>query len=94
MFPLVKKYPGAWKSGFFAIPLWLLRVVIVLAILADLLISVALFTTLEGLEGVFMIIIVALLFAYSYYRIKKGYVNLSDIERVKREVEETISASC
>ena len=94
MFPLVKKYPGAWKSGFFSIPLWLLKVVITLAILADLLISVALFTTLEGMERVFMVVIVILLFAYSHYRIKKGYVNLSDIEKVKREAEETISSSC
>lgn len=93
MFPLVKKYPGAWKNGFFAIPLWMLKIVIVLAILADLLISVALFTTLEGGEGLFIIVMVAALFAYSYYRLKKGYVNLSDIERVRREAEENISAS-
>ena len=93
MFPLVKKYPGAWKNGFFAIPLWMLKIVIVLAILADLLISVALFTTLEGGEGLFIIVMVAALFAYSYYRLKKGYVNLSDIERVRREAEENITAS-
>lgn len=93
MFKLVKKYPGAWKNGFFRMPQWAFYVTIVLAIFADLLISVALMTQLKGGDLYFMVIMLAVLFGYSYYRLKSGKVNLQDIERIRREAEEAANAS-
>lgn len=93
MFSLVKRYPGAWKNGFFRLPKWALYVTIVLAIFADLLISVALMTQLKGGDLYFMIAMLVVLFGYSYYRLKSGKVNLQDIERIRREAETAASAS-
>ncbi len=92
MFPLIKKYPDAWKSGFFRMPKWVLSIVIVFAILCDLLISVALLTTLKAGDQYFILGMVAVLFIYSFIRLKTGKVNLGDIEAVKREAEEAIAA--
>ena len=93
MFKLVKQYPDAWKSGFFRMPAWALYVTIVLAIFADLLISVALMTQLQGSALYFMVIMLAALFGFSYYRLKSGKVNLQDIERIRREAEMAADAS-
>ena len=93
MFKLVKRYPNAWKDGFFRMPRWALNVTIVLAIFADLLISAALLTTLESGEGWFILLMVAALFAYSYYRLKTGKVNLQDIARIRKEAEDAANAS-
>ena len=93
MFPLVKKYPNAWRSGFFRMPRWALNVTIVLAIVADLLISVALLTTLKAGDQYFILAMVAGLFAYSYYRLKTGKVNLQDIHRVREEARQAADSS-
>ena len=93
MFQLVKKYPGAWRGGFFRLPKWALNVTIVLAILADLLISVALLTTLKPGDQYFIVAMVAALFAYSFYRLKTGKVNLQDIQRIRAEAEAAANAS-
>lgn len=93
MFSLVKRYPNAWKDGFFHFPKWVLNMTIVLAILADLLISVALLTQLKGGDLYFMLIMLAALFGYSYYRLKSGKVNLQDIERIRKEAEDAANAS-
>ena len=65
----------------------LFYVVMILAILCDLLISVALFTTLKSGDQYAILIMVIALFAYSFYRIKAKKVNLSDLERAKAEAE-------
>lgn len=93
MFKLVKKYPNAWKSGFFRMPKWLFSVVIILSVFSDILISVALFTTLNPGDQYFIAIMLVLLFIYSYYRIRKDKVNLQDIERVRQEAEAAANAS-
>ena len=93
MFPLVKKYPNAWRSGFFRMPRWALNVTIVLAIVADLLISGALLTTLKAGDQYFILAMVAGLFAYSYYRLKTGKVNLQDIHRVREEARQAADSS-
>lgn len=87
MFKLIKKYPAAWKNSFFHMPKWAFCVTIVLAIICDLLISVALFTTMKSGDQYLIIIMIAALFGYSYYRIKAGKVNLNDLERAKAEAE-------
>lgn len=88
MFRLVKKYPAAWKKSFFHMPKWLFCLTMIFAILCDLLISVALFTTLKSGDQYAIIIMVVALFAYSFYRLKAKKVNLSDLERAKQEAEE------
>ncbi len=92
MFPLIKKYPNAWKDGFFRMPKWALVITIILAILCDLLISVALLTTLKAGDQYFIIGMVVVLFLYSFLRLKSGKVNLSDIEAVRKEAEAAIAA--
>ena len=87
MVKLVKRYPDAWKSGFFKMPVWALYITITLAILADLLISVALMTQLKGGDLYFMIGMLLALFGYSFYRLKAGKVNLQDIQRIREEAE-------
>lgn len=87
MFRLVKRYPAAWKKSFFHMPKPLFYVVMIFAILCDLLISVALFTTLQSGNQYAILIMVIALFAYSFYRIKAKKVNLSDLERAKAEAE-------
>ena len=93
MFSLVKRYPDAWKDGFFRLPKWALYITIVLAIFADLLISVALMTQLKGGDLYFMIGMLVALFGYSFYRLKAGKVNLQDIQRIRREAETAAQAS-
>lgn len=93
MFKLVKQYPGAWNSGFFRMPQWAFYATIVLAIFADLLISLALVTQLTGGDLIFMVIMLAFLFGYSYYRLKAGKVNLQDIQRLRKEAEAAANAS-
>lgn len=93
MFRLVKKYPQAWKKSFFHMPKWAFCLTISLAILCDLLISVALFTTMESGDQYVVVILLAVLFGYSFYRIKSGKVNLSDLERARAEAEEAAENS-
>ncbi len=93
MFRLVKKYPTAWEKSFFHMPKWAFVVTISLAILCDLLISVALFTTVKAGDQYLIIIMVAALFGYSFYRIKAGKVNLQDLERAKAEAEKAAEES-
>ena len=93
MFSLVKRYPDAWKDGFFRLPAWALYVTIVLAIFADLLISVALLTQLKGGDLYFMIGMLVALFGYSFYRLKSGKVNLQDIQRIRQEAKSAADAS-
>lgn len=93
MFKLVKKYPNAWKNGFFRMPKWAFVATMVMAIFCTLLISAALFITLESGSQYFMLILVAVLFGYSFYRLKAGKVNLSDLERAKEEAEKAAENS-
>lgn len=93
MFKLIKKFPNAWKTGFFRMPKWAFTTTIVIAILCDLLISVALFTTIKSGEQYFIIIMVAVLFLYSFYRLKTGKVNLKDLENAKAEAEKAAKES-
>lgn len=93
MFKLIKKYPDAWKKSFFHMPKWAFCITMVLAIICDLLISVALFTTMKAGDQYLIIIMIAVLFGYSYYRIKSGKVNLNDLERAKAEAEEAAEKS-
>lgn len=93
MFRLVKKYPKAWEKSFFHMPKWAFCVTMALAIICDLLISLALFTTMEAGDQYLIVILLGVLFGYSYYRIKSGKVNLSDLERAKAEAEEAAEKS-
>ena len=93
MFRLIKKYPNAWENGFFHMPRRAFDVTVILAVLCDLLISVALLTTLKPGDQYFILVMVAVLFAYSYYRLKAGKVNLQDIERIRREAEAAAKVS-
>lgn len=87
MFKLIKQYPDAWKNSFFHMKKGLLTFSLILATLCSLLITLALFTTLKLSEAILMAVIVALLFVYSFYRIKAGKVNLTEIEQAKKEAE-------
>ncbi len=88
MIPLVKKYPNAWKKSFFHMPKWAFYITVGLAVIADLLISVALLTTIKSTtEIIAIIVMIVVIFAYSYYRLKTGKVNLHDLEVAKAEAE-------
>ncbi len=88
MIPLVKKYPNAWKKSFFHMPKPAFYITVALAVIADLLISVALLTTIEStVEIIAIIVMIIAIFGYSYYRLKAGKVNLHDIEVAKAEAE-------
>ncbi len=93
MFRLVKKYPQAWKQSFFHMPKWVFVITMTIAILCDLLISVALFTTMKAGDQYLIIIMVAVLFAYSFYRLKTGKVNLKEIELARAEAEKAAEES-
>lgn len=93
MFRLVKKYPVAWKNSFFHMPKWAFFITMALAILSDLLITVALFTTMKKGDQYLIIMMVAALFGYSFYRLKTGKVNLRDLELAKAEAEKAAMES-
>lgn len=93
MIRLVKKYPKAWNKSFFHMPKWAFGVTMAMAILCDLLISVALFTTMESGDQYLILVLLAVLFGYSFYRIKSGKVNLSDLDRAKAEAEQAAENS-
>lgn len=90
MFRLVKKYPDPWKKSFFHMPRWAFTIVMIIAILCDFLISAALFTTLKSGDQYALIIAIAVLFAYSFYRIKAKKVNLQALDEAKAEAEAAI----
>ncbi len=85
--PLVKKYPKAWKESFFHMPMWLFYVVIVLSVLSGLIIVVALFVEMEAGSQFAMIAMIAVLFLFSYLRLKSNKVDLKSIEQAKAEAE-------
>ena len=93
MFKLLKKYPDAWKNSFFHMPKFAFNITIVLAIIADLLISVSLFTTLEAGDQYFLIGMVVFLFAFSFYRIKAGKIDLKALEIAKAQAEKAVEES-
>ena len=93
MFRLLKKYPAAWKNSFFHMPKVAFVVTIILAIIADLLISVSLFTTLEAGDQYFLIGMIVFLFGFSFYRIKAGKINLKDLENAKQQAEKAVEES-
>lgn len=97
MFKVLKKYPEAWKNSFFHMPKFAFNITIVLAIIADLLISVSLFTTLEAGDQYFLIGMVVFLFAFSFYRIKAGKIDLKALaiakEQAQKAVEESLSVN-
>ena len=91
MFKLLKKYPAAWKNSFFHMPKWAFNITIVLAIIADLLISVSLFTTLEAGDQYFLIGMIVFLFGFSFYRIKAGKIDLKEChEYGNRKIEDKV----
>lgn len=93
MIPLVRKYPQAWKKSFFGkMPMWTFYLSIVLSVFCSSLICVSLMTTLKKGEQYLMILLVAVLFAYSYYRLKSGKVDLQAIREAKEETEKIIEA--
>lgn len=93
MFKLLKKYPKAWKNSFFHMPKAAFVITIILAIFADLLISVALFTTLEAGDQYFLIGMIAFLFIFSFYRIKAGKIDLKALEIAKEQAEKAAAES-
>lgn len=93
MFKLLKKYPEAWKNSFFHMPKAAFVVTIVIAILADLLISVALFTTLKAGDQYLIVGMIAFLFAFSFYRIKTGKIDLKALSLAKEQAEKAAEES-
>lgn len=93
MFKLLKKYPDAWKNSFFHMPKAAFVVTIIIAILADLLISVALFTTLKAGDQYLIIGMIVFLFAFSFYRIKTGKIDLKALSLAKEQAEKAAEES-
>lgn len=93
MFKLLKKYPEAWKNSFFHMPKAAFVVTIIIAILADLLISVALFTTLKAGDQYLIIGMIVFLFAFSFYRIKTGKIDLKALALAKEQAEKAAEES-
>ncbi|MCD7722333.1 MAG: APC family permease [Clostridiales bacterium] len=87
MFKLVKKYPNAWKNSFFHMPKWLLNLTLVLATVCSLFITVALLTTLNAVLAIVLVAVVALMFAYVYYRLKTNKVDLTELELAKEQAQ-------
>ncbi|MCC8016389.1 MAG: hypothetical protein LIO43_03225 [Clostridiales bacterium] len=71
-------------------PGWLLNVTLVFATICSLLITVALFTTLTVVLAVVMIVLVALMFAYAYYRLKTNKVDLTELELSKEQAKKPL----
>lgn len=93
MFKLLKKYPEAWKNSFFHMPKAAFIVTIIIAILADLLISVALFTTLKAGDQYLIVGMIVFLFAFSFYRIKTGKIDLKALSLAKEQAEKAAEES-
>ncbi len=100
MIPLVKKYPNAWKKSFFHMPKFAFYITIGLAVVCDLLICLALLINIMSNDDempiktviIALIVMIAAIFGYSYYRIKAGKVNLHDLEVAKAEAEKLAEA--
>lgn len=89
---VIKKYPHAWKQSFFHMPNWALYIAIGISTLCSLLITVSLFTTLKGRDRILILITMIVVFAYSYYRLKAGKVDLKEIEIARKEAEKAANA--
>lgn len=84
---LTRKYPKAWEKSFFHMPAPAFRVVMGFATFCSLLITVALFTTMDTKGQILIVVLMVAVFAYCAYRLKANKVNLTDIERAKAEAE-------
>lgn len=88
-----KKYPEAWKKSFFHMPMPCLYIVIGLSLLCDALVAFALFSTIEAGDQIIIVVMVLVIFAYSYFRYKSGKVTMKSLEEACRqaldEIQET-----
>lgn len=84
-FKIPKQYPSAWKKSFFYMPGPCLIFVIVFSVLCDVLVCAAMFTTLQNGDQFMIIFLLALIFAYSYLRLKSGKVTMKSVEEAKRQ---------
>ena len=82
---LIKEYPKAWEKSFFHMPKPAFYLVVAFSTFCSLLITLALFTTLDAKGRILILILVVVVFAWCGYRLKANKVNLADIERAKEE---------
>ncbi|MCI8711857.1 MAG: APC family permease [Ruminococcus sp.] len=84
---LARKYPKAWEKSFFHMPMAAFRVVMGFATFCSLLITAALFTTMDTKGQILIVVLMVAVFGYCAYRLKADKVNLTDIGRAKAEAE-------
>ena len=84
---LARKYPKAWEKSFFHMPMAAFRVVMGFATSCSLLITAALFTTMDTKGQILIVVLMVAVFGYCAYRLKADKVNLTDIGRAKAEAE-------
>lgn len=83
-FKLPKQYPDEWVGCSLHCPYWLYCLLLVLSMLASLVTAVFSLLALDTAGLVGNLVIVVFLFAYSYWRIKSGKVELHSVAGVKR----------
>ena len=86
-----KQYPNAWKRSFFHMPMPALVLVVIVSILTDLLVCMAMFTTLDESDKIIVPILMVAVFAYSFWRLKTGKVTMKSVEEARRHAMEEIN---
>ena len=91
MFTIPKKYPEQWKKSVLHMPYPLFCVLVVVSILSSIVLICFMYLGL-GQAVVPTLIMTAVLFAYTYMRMKTGAVDLEKVEANKRAVIEAALA--
>lgn len=86
MIRLPKKYEEQWKKSSLYMPYPLFIILIVISVLSSVMLIYFMYGNL-GNSALFILVATAILFAYTYIRMKLGYV---DIEKVKAERDKVI----
>lgn len=86
-----RQYPNAWKRSFFHMPMPALVLVVIVSILTDLLVCMAMFTTLDESDKVIVPVLMVAVFAYSFWRLKSGKVTMKSVEEARRHAMEEIN---
>lgn len=86
-----KQYPNAWKRSFFHMPMPALILIVIISLLTDLLVCMAMFTTLDESDKIIVPLLMVIVFAYSFWRLKSGKVTMKSVEEARQHAMEEIS---
>lgn len=86
LYQLPKKYPQLWEKSILHMPLTLWYVVVSIAVACSALLMYCCLANYSLVEALPILILVVVVFAWSFYRMKSGHVDSKALEKEKEEI--------